>query len=69
MSLNEYRPQSPVSHAMAITLSYWGQEFDLYQPAEGGWRVKQDGPGRHDIHGLVITHDTIDACLHIQRPM
>jgi len=55
---------------MAITLSYWGQEFDLYQPAEGGWRVKQDGPGRHDIHGLVITHDTIeDACLHIQRPM
>jgi|TARA_B110000259_G_scaffold164227_1_gene190180 hypothetical protein len=67
MSFTEYRP-TPVSFAMGITLSFRGENYDLYQPSEGGFRVRQDGPCRSDGYGQVITHDTIEeACLHLQR--
>lgn len=71
MSLTKYRPPSHLAHvsfAMGVTLTHRGLSYDLYQPAEGGWRIRQDGPGRHDPYGQVITHDTIeDACIHLQR--
>ena len=57
-------PATYISHAIQVTLSLRGETFDMYQPVEGGWRVRQDGLMRaEEMHGSPISYATIEEAM------
>lgn len=43
-----------------VTLTVSGVTAEFYQPSEGGWRVREDGPLRLDGRGMVKTYPTLE---------